>query len=217
MKFEGVIFDLDGTLIDSLLDLANSGNSLLQKYGWPVHAADDYRHFIGSGAPKLVERIIPAEYRDKERIEELTLEFKALYRDNCDITSKAYPLIKEVVLKLKEMGIRMAILSNKPHELTVRCVKKMLPESCFDIIMGQVDGEPRKPDPKVALDIAREMEIEPSKMVFIGDMEIDIITAVKGGFEPVAVSWGLRNKAELKEFGAKRIIDSPGEIIGLFC
>ena len=215
MRFEGIIFDLDGTLIDSLLDLANSGNALLERHGWPVHAAEEYKKFIGSGAPKLVERIIPAKQRNAQKIEELTLEFKALYRDNCDITSRAFPDIEEVVLKLKEMGIRMAVLSNKPHELTVRCVKKMLPESCFEIIKGQVDGEPRKPDPKVALDIAREMGIDPSKFIFMGDMEIDINTAMNGGFEMVAVSWGLRSKEELKEFGAKKIIDSPEEILGL--
>ncbi len=213
MKFKAIIFDLDGTLLDTLYDLGNCGNNILKRYEFPIHPIEKYKEFIGDGAKKLVERMIPKEKREDNFIEKVTLEFKEEYGKKCDLYSKPFPDIEKLIRQLKEKQIKISILSNKPHELTMRVVEKLLPVNDFEVIRGHIDGQPRKPDPVVALQIAENMKTDSEKVIFIGDMENDIKTARNGKFYPVAVSWGMRSKKQLIEFGAETIIDKPLDLL----
>lgn len=213
MKFKAVIFDLDGTLLDTLYDLGSSGNTLLKRYNFPVHAIEKYKEFIGDGAKKLVERMLPEGERNNDAIEKFTLEFKQEYGKNVDLHTKPFPGIEKLLSELQTRGIKMAILSYKPHLLTIRCVEKLLPISVFEIVKGHIDSEPRKPNPKVALDIAQSLEVTPQETIFLGDMENDVNTARNGKFYPVAVSWGMRSKKQLADFGIKNIIDKPLDLL----
>mgnify|MGYP006306712497 CR=1 FL=1 len=216
MKYKAVIFDLDGTLLDTLYDLGNSGNILLSRYNFPVHPIEKYKEFIGDGAKKLVERIIPSEKRENGFIEKLTLEFKKIYAENCDLYTSAFPGIEALIEELRKKNIKISILSNKPHELTIQVVKKHFSENSFDIIRGHIDGEPRKPDATVAVKIVEKMGFSPSETIFLGDMENDINTAINGKFHPVAVSWGMRSKEQLTASGADIIIEKPLDLLEIF-
>ena len=211
-KYKAVIFDLDGTLLDSLIDLANSANRILEKHNLPVHPVEHYKNFIGDGAFKLAERFLPEQERTDERINTIVLEFKADYSETCDLYSKPFDGIIPVLKKLKEQNIKMAILSNKPHDLTLRCTDKLLPAELFDIIRGHVESVPRKPDPQSALQLVKALGVLAEETLFVGDMEMDINTALNAGIKPVGVSWGFRSKQELLAFGAERVIDNPEQL-----
>ncbi len=212
MKYSVIIFDLDGTLIDSLEDIANSANNILSLHGFPLHPVNQYKQYIGDGVFKLVERILPADKREKAFIEKFMKAFREDYHKNCDITSTPFNGIMQLLYGLKNKGLRLAVLSNKPDELTRRCIDKMLPVECFDIIRGHLDSRPRKPNPETALEIIKQMGVQPSETVFVGDMDIDIHTALNAGFLPVGVTWGMRTKQQLTDCGAKIIIDNPEEL-----
>jgi phosphoglycolate phosphatase len=216
MKYRAVIFDLDGTLLDTLYDLGNSGNILLNRYSFPVHPIEKYKAFIGDGAKKLVERILPAEKRENGFIEKLTKEFKEIYAENCDVNTKTFPGIEALLEELRKKNIKMSILSNKPHELTMQVVKNHLPENSFEIVRGHIDGEPRKPDASIAVKMVHKMGLSALETIFLGDMENDINTALNGKFYPVAVSWGMRSKEQLSASGAKIIIEKPLDLLKMF-
>lgn len=216
MKYKAVIFDLDGTLIDSLEDIANSANNILRNYDLPVHPVESYKQFVGDGVMRLIERILPEDKRKEPFINMVLDEFRKEYHQNCDTATRAFEGIEEMLMALKDKGIKMAVLSNKTDELSKRCARKMLPAECFEMIRGHIDSEPRKPDPKVALDIVRRMDVSPSETIFVGDMDIDINTAINAGFLPVGVSWGLGEKQQLTACGAKIMIDNAEALLAVF-
>lgn len=214
-KYKAVIFDLDGTLLDSLIDLANSANRILEKYDLPTHPVERYKNFIGDGALKLVERFLPEQERTTEKIKTFTLEFKADYSETCDLYSKPFDGIIPMLTELKNRNLKLAILSNKPHDLTVRCTDKLLPVELFDAILGHVEGESRKPNPQSSLQLIQELDVSPFETVFVGDMEMDINTALNAKFKPVGVSWGFRTKQQLLALGAEQVIDYPNQLLDL--
>jgi phosphoglycolate phosphatase len=218
MPFRAALFDLDGTLINASGDIAWSGNTLLQKHGYPTHPLAAYNRFIGDGVKALVTRILPEEARTPERIAEFTEQYRDLYASHWNVETYVYPGILDLIAGLGREKIRMAILSNKPHDFTMQCVKHYLPAEAFEIVQGggnsSVGGDrfPNKPNPAAALHIAKSMGIPAGEFVYLGDTDTDMQTAVNAGMHPVGVLWGMRTREELALNGAKTLIREPKEL-----
>lgn len=214
-QIRAIIFDLDGTLLDTLEDIANSMNTVLVKHGFPTHSVDDYRYLVGDGAAVLVSRVLPEEKRNDETIKNLLKEFRKEYSYNCNVTTKPYDGVHEMLDALTAHGIKLTILSNKPDDFTKLCVTEFLPNWNFDIVFGLREGIPRKPDPTGALQIAGHLNIPPAHILIVGDTSVDMKTAVAAGMFSVGVLWGFRSQEELLNNGAQALIQRPQEILTL--
>jgi phosphoglycolate phosphatase len=216
MMYAAILFDLDGTLLNSLDDLADSMNIVLTSLDFPIHPVDAYRYFVGNGIPTLVRRCLP---RSALTNEPLVLEAEKLMRAEYDRRKNnkthLYDGIPEMLDELQQQGVRMAILSNKPHDALVGVVKHYLSPWKFEAVYGDRPGVPTKPDPEPALQITRQMGLPPSSFLYLGDTNTDMKTAVAAGMYPVGVTWGFRPAEELREGGARALIDKPSELMGL--
>lgn len=210
--FEAIIFDLDGTLLDTLADIGDSVNRMLAEYGFPSHTEDDYRRFIGNGIQMLVTRALPIEGRSEEMIDACVRRARAIYWENWKNKTRPYDGITDLLDKLKKMGLPLAVLSNKPHDFTVRYVKAYFDPWDFEVVMGQNDHFPVKPDPASALDIARQIGLRPSRFLFVGDSAVDMQTAAAAGMHSVGVAWGFKGPQELVESGCRTLVKHPLEI-----
>ncbi|HHT9137085.1 MAG TPA: HAD family hydrolase [Candidatus Wunengus sp. YC60] len=215
MRFEAILFDLDGTLLDTLEDLGNAANRVLKKYDFPTHPMDTYRYFVGDGATVLMKRALPENKRDDDTIGVCVQTFREEYGKGWNVKTRPYDGVAEMLDALSANGMKMAVLSNKPDEFTKRCVTEFLPKWRFDMVLGQSDLMPLKPDPKGALEIARCLNILPSQFIYLGDTSIDMKTAVSAGMYPVGALWGFRTEKELLENGAQALIKKPQEILNL--
>jgi phosphoglycolate phosphatase len=213
MICNAVIFDLDGTLLDTLQDLVNTLNTVLARHDYPVHTIDECRFLVGHGMRELVRKALPEGVGTPETIDLLLPEFMAHYADNWNMNSRPYPGIGAMLDSITEQGIKMAILSNKADHFTCLCAEFLLKEWKFDVVMGHHSGIAHKPDPEGALLVARMLGEEPSSILYIGDSGIDMLTAKRAGMFPVGVLWGFRPESELVEFGAKALVQNPEEII----
>lgn len=212
-RFKSVIFDLDGTLLDTLDDLANSMNASLASMGFPAHEVESYKIFVGDGVTNLARRTLPAGSRDDETVRECVRrmgdEYARCWRDH----TRPYDGIPEMLDALASAGIGMAILSNKPDNFTKEVVSALLPRWSFDCVRGAMDGVPIKPDPDAALEIAREMGVSTDEMLYVGDSGTDMKTAVAAGMYPMGVLWGFRGEEELTSCGARALARTPQEIV----
>jgi phosphoglycolate phosphatase len=221
MSFRAALFDLDGTLIDSSADIAWSGNTLLQKHNFPTHPLPAYNRFIGDGVKALVTRILPEEARTPERIAAFTEEYRALYATHWNVDTYIDPGIPDLIAALKREGLRLAILSNKPHDFTLQCVRHYLDASAFDLIVGGGSAGPdshpfpNKPNPASALHIAKQLNIPPADFVYLGDTDTDMQTAINAAMYPVGVLWGMRTREELALNGAKTLLRDPKDLLRL--
>lgn len=215
MSIKAIIFDLDGTLLDTLNDIAHAANRALSLHGFPTHPTDDYRIFIGNGALKLFERALPESHRSEYMIEACCNEFKKDYRQNWHAQTSVYEGIADMLDALCARNLRLSILSNKPHEFTLKCVDTFLPEWPFEIVMGQQNGIAIKPDPAGALMIADRMGISPSDFLYLGDSDVDMKTATAAGMFAAGALWGFRTKEELIENGARALLYHPKELLAL--
>ena len=215
MNYKAVIFDLDGTLLNSLEDIADSANSVLSDHGFPTHKPDDYRMFVGSGISELMIRALPEEKRNTESIDDYVKEYRAEYSQNWNKKTKPYDGIPEMLDVLTAISIKIAVLSNKLHVFTKQCVDKLLPNWKFDVVVGFQNEIPPKPDPTGALQIAEQLNLSPFQILYVGDSDIDMKTGVAAGMHPVGVLWGFRTKEELQKSGAKTLIEKPQEILNL--
>lgn len=216
MKFRSGIFDLDGTLLDTLADLADSMNEALAALGFPTHDMDQYRFFVGEGIQSLVARTLPEDRRDQATLATATEKYRAAYGKNWDRKSAPYPGILETIATLHDAGIPLTILSNKPHHFTKLCVERFFPAGTFQIILGQRDEIPRKPDPAAAYEIAFELGISPRNIAFIGDTETDMHTGVAAGMTSIGVAWGFRPVQELWDSGATAVVEKPADLLPFF-
>jgi len=217
MKFEGVIFDLDGTLVNSLDDIADSMNAVLQQHHFPAHPNEDYKLFIGNGLRNLVRTVLPEAYRtDEELVSKCLASMIGLYNDNCLNKTKPYAGIPELLDALVSPGIRLAILSNKNDALTKKIVQALLPRWNFEYVVGLTTEALKKPNPAEALRISREMGIAPEKMFYAGDSGTDMQTAANAGMYAVGVLWGFRSKEELLSNGAKVVVEYPEDLVRIF-
>jgi phosphoglycolate phosphatase len=215
MPYQAVIFDLDGTLLDTLADIGDAMNRVLSARGLPVHPIDAYRFFVGDGVAMLITRALPEDKRDAETIRSCLDAYSADYSRHWNIKTRLYEGVGALLDALTARGMKLAILSNKPHEFALRCVREFLPKWSFDAVFGQRDGVPLKPDPAGALAIAHTLGIPPTACLYLGDTAVDIKTAIAAGMTPVGVLWGFRPKEELRESGATILIEQPIEILGL--
>ena len=212
-RFRAVLFDLDGTLADTLADLANAVNHALTTLGCPTHPLPAYRYFVGDGARNLILRTLPA---DKASLADKALALmRAHYEAHCFDETRLYPGIQELVPVLFRQGLKLAVFSNKPDDFTKRMVAHYFPYSPFTAVRGQRANLPIKPDPTVALQIAEELGIPPSEWVYLGDTNTDMHTATAAGMFPVGVLWGFREREELVEAGALKLIARPDELLQL--
>lgn len=216
MKFKAIIFDLDGTLLDTLKDLALSVNAVLERKGYPGHPVDAYRYFVGDGIDLLIERTFPAAAWSGNNLNLLVNEVKEEYSRRWDDHTVPFPGVPEMLDSLEQKVVPKAIFSNKPHEFAVLTVEKLLTDWYFFDVIGIGPEMPRKPDPTGALQIAAKMKLNPAEIVYVGDTDTDMKTALAGGFYPAAVLWGFRPEEELKASGARFLAADPLDLINLF-
>jgi phosphoglycolate phosphatase len=214
-RFDAVLFDLDGTLLDTLADIGAAANAVLEQAGHPPHPLDAYRRFIGSGVQTLFARALPETARTDATIEACAAGFQTAYAARWNVATRLYAGIAELLDALTAHGARMAVLSNKPDGFTRQCVEHYLAAWDFEVVFGERPGIPRKPDPTSALEIVRIMGIAPERFLYLGDTAIDIQTARAAGMYPVGVAWGFRPVEELQAAGAARIVEAPTEVVDL--
>lgn len=213
--FKAILFDLDGTLLDTLEDLADAANHALARNGFPGHPMDSYRHMVGDGVAVLMHRALPEDKRSEDIIRVCIQAFREEYARTWYIKTKPYDGVAEMLDRLTAHSIKMAVLSNKPDEFTKQCVTKFLPKWHFNLVMGHNNSFPLKPDPASAGAIARCLNIPPSQFIYLGDTAIDMKTAVAAGMFPVGALWGFRTGNELLENGALALVKKPQEILCL--
>lgn len=209
---KAAIFDLDGTLVNSLSDLANSANHALCELGYKPHKTDEYKYFVGDGIPKMLLRA--SGELEKEKFEVLHKRFMDYYSVHYADETRAYDGMKELVKTLKKSKIKIAVFSNKSQEMAQAVVDKIY-GNVFDVVLGKSESVPAKPDPTGAFMIMAKLGVNPDECVFLGDSCNDVATAVNCGALPVGASWGFRSREELLVNGARFIIDKPEELYGL--
>ncbi len=206
------IFDLDGTLVDSLRDIGESLNFCLDLLGLPTHPIDNYRYMVGEGVPRLCQRALGQSHPHLvERLAELV---RPVYRTRMTRHTRPYPGIPELIERLRRRGIRLGVLSNKPHDMTVRVVQTFWPDGTFDAVCGYLEEQHRKPSPFYVHGMCRELGVAPKQTWLIGDTPTDIETARAADAVGIGVTWGFRTRADLEAAGARLIIDHPGQLLG---
>jgi phosphoglycolate phosphatase len=214
-RFEAVLFDLDGTLLDTIADIAGTMNRVLAARGLPTYDAAHYKYFVGAGIEEMVKRALhPTAIGDAE-VDEIVLEYRREYKSHWGDTSKPYAGVAEMLRGVESRGLRMAILSNKSHPFTTLMTASLLKEFRFDAVRGSMPEVPNKPDPAAALLIARELGVDPSRCLFLGDADIDMKTAVAAGMCPAGALWGFRTAEELRASGAAVLLASPSDLLEL--
>ncbi len=213
MKIKGLIFDLDGTLLDTLQDLADAANKSLEYFGFPIHPRDAYRYFVGEGLRTLTRRVLPESARKDEDIDRYMEKFSEIYSMNWNSNSAPYSGIPEMIQSLSEKGMKMAVLSNKPHVFTKICVETFFPDHPFLFVFGKRDGVAKKPDPAGALEIAEKMELSVDEILYVGDTKTDMLTGNSAGMKTIGVDWGFRDRKELADNKAWKIVSNPQEVV----
>jgi phosphoglycolate phosphatase len=214
MDAEGAIFDLDGTLVNSLDDLADSMNHVLLKFNYPAHEASTYMSFVGNGIRNLVHVALPESARDEQTVSACHDLMMETYAANCIHKTKPYEGITDLLSALKSFNMRLAVLSNKTDTLTKIIVQSLLP-GYFDVVMGLSTEAHKKPDPFGALQISNILGIRCNSIIFTGDSGIDMQTAVNAGMHGVGVLWGFRTREELRNNGAEHIIEHPLDLLAI--
>jgi phosphoglycolate phosphatase len=215
MAFRATLFDLDGTLLNTLTDIANAANEALTLEGLPTHPESDYLRFIGDGIATTFRRALPPDRSDDAQVERCHAHFQATYGRSWNVHTRPYAGIPELLDALTTRGIALAILSNKGDDFAKQIGASYLAKWPFRAVVGLREGVPRKPDPTAALEIASNLGIEPADCLFIGDSGVDIQTGRAAGMFPVGVAWGFQTVEMLKAAGARAIIDHPGELVGV--
>ncbi len=211
MAITCVLFDLDGTLLNTLDDLANAVNYALEKFGYPTHQIEKYKKFVGNGMKNLINRAVPEEIKNTEIEKQILASFMERYSAHSTDLTCPYEGIEELIDTLKSKGIKIGMVTNKAHKEAVAIMDKYF-SGKFDYIIGNSEKFPLKPNPQVALYALENMGCTPEESIFIGDSGVDMETGKNGGFYPVGVLWGFREREELETHGAKAIISHPSEL-----
>ena len=206
-----VIFDLDGTILDTIQDLANAGNWVCRKNGWPEHSTDEFKAMVGHGIPNLVGKFSPPECRSPLMIIQTLAEFSAYYGEHTMDQTAPYPGIPELLKTLKSKGLRLAVYSNKADAFSKELVEHFFP-GVFTLIRGKVDGVPVKPDPAGIRCVLEELGAKPEETLFVGDSSVDIQTGHNAGVRSCGVTWGFRSKQSLVDAGADYLAESVKEL-----
>ena len=213
--FKAVLFDLDGTLLYTLTDVADAMNKALVHFGFSPHPIDSYKYFIGESVETEAYRALPESARDPEFVRKVAVYSEEIYDKCWGDNTHPYPSIPELLTELQRRGLPLVILSNKNDRFTKVMVKKLLPDWRFKIVQGALPDVPLKPDPTMALQIAKKLRIPPEQFLYLGDTSTDMITAIASGMFPVGCLWGYRAANELLESGAKILIDNPLDVLSV--
>lgn len=209
------IFDLDGTLLDTVADLANATNQALAQCGYPTHPTDAYYQFVGNGINKLFFRALPEEARTEENVMRIRSLFVPYYNEHNADDSRPYPGVSELLRTLQAQGVQVAVASNKYQQATAKLVGHFFPDIRFAAVYGQREGVAIKPDPAIVADILDDTGISRADTIYIGDSGVDMQTARNAEVESIGVSWGFRSVEELIDNGAEHIVHHAGEIAAL--
>ena len=212
MKYKGIIFDLDGTLVNSLEDISDAMNNVLTNLNYPTHTYDAYQYFIGSGLRNLVSKALPASNNSENEIEVCFENMIAEYREICTLKTKPYAGIVELLDNLVSRDIKLAVFSNKADELTKKIASEIFPDY-FNTAVGLSTEALKKPNPFEAIEISKNWNLKTEEIIFIGDSDIDMLTATNANMFPLGVSWGYRTEEELIASGAKLVINTPSDLI----
>ena len=213
--FKAVLFDLDGTLLDTIDDLAEAMNAVLTGQGFPTHDVEAYKYFVGDGIEMLARRALPAEHRNEATIARTVEGQRREYGKRWANKTRPYDGVPELLDALTARGLAIAVLSNKPDDFTRVVVKKFLPRWEFAAVRGEGDETPKKPDPRGALEIAARLNLQPAEILYVGDTSTDMQTACAAGMYAVGVLWGFRKADELLAGGAKTLIAHPLDLLKL--
>jgi len=210
-----LIFDLDGTLLDTVADLAASTNYALRQCGFPIHATDAYKFFVGNGINKLFERALPEGEKTQENILMVRQYFLEYYgTHNAELTTP-YPGIVDLLKSLQVAGIKLAVASNKYQKGTEKLIKYFFSDIHFVAVYGQRENVPAKPDPTIVSDILEIAKVDKQNVLYVGDSGVDMQTAQNSGIDALGVSWGFRPRSEIQAFSPKYIVDQPSEILSI--
>ena len=212
MKFKGIIFDLDGTLVNSLEDISDAMNTVLTGLNYPTHTYNDYQYFIGRGLRNLVSKALPASNNTEDQIETCFGSMIAAYREICTLKTKPYEGIVELLDNLVSQNFKLAVFSNKADELTKKITAEIFPDY-FDSAIGLSIESLKKPNPFEAVTISKNWNLKTEEILFVGDSDIDMQTATNANMFAVGVSWGYRTEDELIASGAKLMLNSPSDLM----
>jgi phosphoglycolate phosphatase len=213
MNHEAIIFDLDGTLLDTIDDLMDSMNQVLNRFGFLGHNREAYKLFVGDGIEALVRQALPQKNRNEQMVARCVEAMREEYALRWDKKTRPYPEIPELLDALSQRGWLISILSNKPNDSSQMVVAKLLPKWSFQIVLGARPSVPKKPDPAAALEIAGLLHLAPEQFLYLGDTGTDMKTAVDAGMFPIGVLWGFRTAQELMAHGAKALIEKPLDLL----
>jgi phosphoglycolate phosphatase len=217
MRPEALIFDLDGTLLDTLGDIGDAMNASLVAHGWAPHSPEAYRRMVGDGAQMLAARAVPAWHQgDAVAVDSVYRVYLEAYGRHWANTSRAYEGIPTVLDACVAQGIKIAVYSNKADHFAQQVTRHLLPGWPWEVIRGQVAAVPRKPAPDGAVLVAQALGVAPSRCWFLGDSGVDIECAVGAGMRALGALWGFRSRAELEEAGADALLACPVDVVGLF-
>jgi phosphoglycolate phosphatase len=212
MRYKAVIFDLDGTLLDTIADIADSLNAVLKAYGYKTFSVEDYKYFVGRGVNELIEQVMTKDYIPKEFFPQIKKRYYEEYNIRSSIKTKPYDGIMDLLKELNKKSVPICILSNKPHSQTMKVVDYYFGPIDFAYVYGKKAEFPIKPSPDSALDIIRRLELDKSDILYVGDTGTDMLTASNAGLDSVGVLWGFRKRKELEEGHAKYIVSHPKDI-----
>lgn len=209
--YQNVIFDLDGTLLNTIDDLADAANWVCVNHGWPTHTVEEYKQYVGNGMTKLAQRFVPTDWRTPAGIKQILDEFMPYYDAHKEDKTAPYPGIPDLLHELKGAGVNIAVLSNKAHSLVPSILENYFP-GVFSYTQGAVDGIPTKPDPTLLHRLTKEMGASQESTLFVGDSNVDVRTAKNGGLTCCGVLWGFRGREELEQEGADFLAENTDEL-----
>ncbi|MDR2245458.1 MAG: HAD family hydrolase [Treponema sp.] len=215
MRFKCVVFDLDGTLVNTLADIALAMNTALDERGFPALPVAAYGGIVGNGIRRLACSVLPEENRNEEVVDELARRAGQLYAEKPVVHSKIYPGIQELLFELGKLKVKSAVLTNKSDLVARMVIDRLFPAGAFEVVRGELPGIPRKPDPASTWELLMKLDVTPRETIFVGDSEVDLETARAADCSPLLVSWGFRGREALEKAGALRIIDRPEELLTL--
>lgn len=213
MRYKLAVFDMDGTILNTLEDLADSTNYALKANGLPERTIDEVRRFVGNGIRLLIERAVPTD-TDKKLTDKVFDTFKEYYKTHCAVKTRPYDGIKDVLLELRKAGCLTAVVSNKA-DFAVQDLCKDYFDNLFDFAIGEREDIKKKPAPDSVFEVLSKLNVEKDNAVYIGDSDVDFATSVNAGMDVIMVGWGFRDEEFLREKGAKRIIKQPSEILDI--
>lgn len=210
-----VIFDLDGTLLNTIEDLGQAANYALERNGYATHSMASYPYFVGNGVRRLVTRVLPEDARDDENVDRVLGDFMKYYDEHCIDYTKPYNGMPELLQDLRDMGVMMAVASNKYQQAVSKIIPHYFPDINFIAIEGQKDGVNVKPDPSIVFSILAQARVPKADALYIGDSGVDMETARRACIDSVGVTWGFRSKKELVEYHANAIVGNPIDILDI--